>query len=216
MNSLTRIMSYDKTKNENQENCNCEECVGIDDVSKKKEIIENFNYDNFLIKIKNHQLICKEKEFLTILNLRYWYKDEKTKKFIWKALHVHGDKYDYYKTIYIKSKEKIQIECKNKHCFLQTPHDHLGGHGCKKCQHEKLAKEQTLKLEEFIIQANSVHGFGRYDYSKVKYVNYQTKVCIICKEHGNKDYEFWQTPHNHLNGVGCPLCGIKNEMKVKN
>ena len=26
MNSLTRIMSYDKTKI-NQENCNCEECV---------------------------------------------------------------------------------------------------------------------------------------------------------------------------------------------
>ena len=29
MNSLTRIMSYDKTKIKNQENCNCEECVNI-------------------------------------------------------------------------------------------------------------------------------------------------------------------------------------------
>ena len=29
MNSLTRIMSYDKTKNVNQENCNCDECTNV-------------------------------------------------------------------------------------------------------------------------------------------------------------------------------------------
>ena len=52
MNLLNRVMSYDKTK-VNQESCNCEECVGITDVSEKKEIIGNFRYtDDFLRKRK--------------------------------------------------------------------------------------------------------------------------------------------------------------------
>ena len=43
-----------------------------------------------------------------------------------------------------------------------------------------------LTTEEFIAKAKAVHG-DRYDYSKVKYVDSKTKICIICKEHG----EFW-------------------------
>ena len=63
MNSLTRIMSYDKTKIENQENCNCEECVGINDISEKKEIVGNFRFaDDFLRKIENYRMMCKEKK----------------------------------------------------------------------------------------------------------------------------------------------------------
>ena len=57
-------------------------------------------------------------------------------------------------------------------------------------------------IEEFIAKAKVVHG-DRYDYFKVEYVNNHTKVCIICKEHG----EFWQTPASHLSGRGCPRCG---------
>lgn len=39
MNLLNRIMSYDKTKNENQENCNCAECIGNAEISKKRELL---------------------------------------------------------------------------------------------------------------------------------------------------------------------------------
>lgn len=59
-----------------------------------------------------------------------------------------------------------------------------------------------LTTEEFIKKAREVHG-DRYDYSKVEYVNNQTKVCIICPIHG----EFIQTPSNHLRGNGCLQCG---------
>ena len=41
MNLLNRAMSYDKTKNENQEKCNCAECLGNAEISKKTEIIVN-------------------------------------------------------------------------------------------------------------------------------------------------------------------------------
>ena len=58
--------------------------------------------------------------------------------------------------------------------------------------------------EQFILKARQVHGW-KYDYSKVEYVNNNTKVCIICPEHG----EFWQTPHNHLANHGCRICSDK-------
>lgn len=58
-----------------------------------------------------------------------------------------------------------------------------------------------MDKEEFIERANKRHC-GKYDYSKVEYINCKTKVCIICPEHG----EFWQTPDNHYRGQGCPMC----------
>ena len=48
---------------------------------------------------------------------------------------------------------------------------------------------------------------NKYDYSKVEYVNGQTKVCIICQKHD----EFWQAPNSHLSGKGCPICAGKNK-----
>ena len=45
---------------------------------------------------------------------------------------------------------------------------------------------KKLTTEEFIEKARKIHG-NKYDYSKVVYVNSQTKVCIICPIHG----DFW-------------------------
>lgn len=55
--------------------------------------------------------------------------------------------------------------------------------------------------ETFIEKARGIHG-DKYDYSKVRYINNSTNVCIICPTHG----EFWQTPAKHLSGSGCPKC----------
>lgn len=66
-----------------------------------------------------------------------------------------------------------------------------------------------LTREEFIRRAKEKHG-DKYDYSKVEYKNYSTKVCIICKEgeHG----EFFQYPGDHLNGKGCLKCSGRNKL----
>lgn len=55
--------------------------------------------------------------------------------------------------------------------------------------------------EEFITEAQAKHG-DHYDYSRVCYVNFTTKVVVICCKHG----EFKITPSHHLNGVGCRRC----------
>jgi very-short-patch-repair endonuclease len=76
--------------------------------------------------------------------------------------------------------------------------------GCPLCGIKKRNECKKLTTEEFIKRAIKIHGF-LYNYSKTEYENYNTPLCIICSNH-KKPYEFWQTPHSHLNGKGCPLC----------
>ena len=185
MNVLNQIISYDK----NQE-CNCGNC---------KPIVEE--------QITKYPLLS-EKEIEQIIKERYDYKDKKTKIFIKKALKKHGDKYDYSNSIYVKWDINIEIICRieghdsflmrlDKHCYR--------GQGCKLCGIKKRANKQRMTFEEFIEKSNKKHGFGRYDYSKVIYVNNHTEVTIICHNH-EEPYEFPQTSHNHLYGQGCPKC----------
>lgn len=63
---------------------------------------------------------------------------------------------------------------------------------------------KKLTLNDFVQRSNIIHNF-KYNYSKVNYVNSNTKVCIICPEHG----EFYQRPNAHLSGQGCKQCGYK-------
>lgn len=119
-----------------------------------------------------------------------------TEDFIREAREVHGNKYDYSKTVYKKAHEKVCIICPEHGEFWQAPANHLTGEKCPKCSKVKSDREY------FIERAKKVHG-EKYDYSKVEYVNNDTKVCIICPEHG----EFWQNMNSHLEGRGCPVCG---------
>ena len=127
-----------------------------------------------------------------------------TQTFIEKARQVHGDKYDYSKVEYVNNKTKVCIICHEKDIlghehgeFWQRPNDHLSGYGCAKCNNEY---KPTTK--EWVELATYIHE-GKYDYSKVEYINANTKVCIICPVHG----EFWMTPLNHIhNKCCCPKC----------
>lgn len=123
-----------------------------------------------------------------------------TDDFIKKAKKIHGDKYDYSKVEYVNTNTKVCIICPEHGEFWQTPHNHLAGHLCQKCGN----KVEVLNQDDFIKKAKEIHN-EKYDYSKVKYIKSIEKVCIICPEHG----EFWQTPHMHLKGAGCPKCGRK-------
>lgn len=122
-------------------------------------------------------------------------------EFIDKAKKIHNNKYDYSKSEYINSRTKICVICPKHGDFFITPNSHLAGCGCKKCSNEEKSEKKKKGLEEFIKEANYIHN-NKYDYSKVEYINSQTKVCIICPQHG----EFWQTPSIHLRTSGCPKC----------
>lgn len=127
-------------------------------------------------------------------------------EFILKAKDVHGEKYIYKQVIYNGVDEKVKIICPEHGTFEQTPYYHLKGHGCPICRYIK-ARENNPNLSntnDFIFKAKEKYG-DLYGYEKVEYFNAKTKVCIICKEHG----EFYVTPNNHLRGKGCPICGRK-------
>lgn len=124
-----------------------------------------------------------------------------TKEWIQKAHTIHGDKYDYSKVDYKRSRDKVCIICPTHGEFWQIANSHMQGEGCPKCGREKAKKSQSSNTNKFIEKAREIHG-NKYDYSKVKYLNNRTKVCIICPKHG----EFQQAPAHHLRGQGCPKC----------
>ena len=122
-----------------------------------------------------------------------------TEQFIEKARNVHGDKYDYSKVEYINAKTKICVICPIHGEFWILPYNFLNGKGCYKCGRIESSSKNSITTNEFIEMARKIHG-DKYDYSKVKYINNHTKVCII-DENGE---EFWQTPSAHLRGCGNP------------
>lgn len=120
-----------------------------------------------------------------------------TEEFIDLARSVHGDKYGYEKVRYTNKTTEVCITCPEHGDFWQLPNRHLKGVGCPTCG----SLHNLMTTEEFIIRAKETHG-DKYDYSKVEYRGTQIPVCIICPEHG----EFYQAPHNHINGSQCPKC----------
>ena len=121
------------------------------------------------------------------------------KVFLERAPKIHNNKYDYSLVDFKSTQDFIQIICPEHGIFTQKVSIHLRGYGCQKC-----GGGVRLTNEEFIEKAKAIHG-DKYGYEKTQYVNTSTKVCIICKEHG----EFWQVPNNHLFGAGCPKCAGK-------
>ena len=138
-----------------------------------------------------------------------------TIQFIEKARNIHGDKYDYFKTNYINSRTKLVITCPKHGDFEQRASAHLLGNGCPKCakimteEHKNKIQQSNLKTrgmttEQWVARCKKVHN-DFYDYSKTKYINQRTDVCIICPKHG----EFLQKADSHIRGFGCPKCGYE-------
>lgn len=136
------------------------------------------------------------------------FRKERLEYFIKTSNEVHGFKYDYSQVEYVNNSTNVKIICPIHGVFHQKPDKHIIGQGCPKC-----AKNFKRDLEYFIEKSRLVHG-NKYDYSKVEYKNMNTKVCIVCKKHG----EFWQTPKNHIYHMECcPKCQssiLEKEVRV--
>jgi len=126
-------------------------------------------------------------------------RQQRFQNFVVKAHKIHQNKYQYDLTTYKTLKQKIRIWCPIHGWFEQFCSDHLRGSGCKLCYYEK-NRDDFLS---FKTKANQVHQ-NKYDYSKVEYKNSHTKVNIKCLIHGI----FSQRPNDHIQGIGCPQCGI--------
>ena len=120
---------------------------------------------------------------------------------IQKFIKIHGNKYDYSKVIYLGTHIKVCIICPIHGEFWQTPHNHLAGQGCVKCGYSKNSLSFKHTTEQFIQKSNQIHN-NKYKYPNAVYESAFKKLSVTCEVHG----DFLQTPNNHLNGQGCPLC----------
>jgi hypothetical protein len=121
-----------------------------------------------------------------------------TEDFIIRAKEIYGDTYDYGSTVLTNgSRSKITYMCSIHGEVDQLANGHLSGKGCGWCAGTR-KKTTPIVIREF----KEVHG-ERYDYSSVHYTGANNPVVIGCALHGT----FEQTPHGHLKGKGCSLCG---------
>lgn len=176
-------------------------------------------YDYSLVEYKNSQtqvrIICPiHGEFMQTPNnhlfshgcaecalmIRAKSKTWTTEKFIARAREIHGNRYVYDKTVYIRNTKSVIITCRIHGDFEQTPADHINARAnCPLCANVKRGKTTRMNLEKFEKAARKVHG-DKYTY--LKYRGSKAKAVIVCPKHG----AFEQTAERHLRGGGCRIC----------
>lgn len=126
--------------------------------------------------------------------------------FIKEAKIIHGNQYDYDESSYTKVSASIRINCKLHGWFEQLADAHIRQiQGCPECGRLSQISKRKMTREEFILKSVEVHKSNNYDYSKVVYKNNRTRVEVGCLKHG----PFFPSPDNHLQGSGCPSCGVE-------
>ena len=196
-----------------------------------QQVIEQFKrahgdlYDYSLVEYKNNRkkvsILCKEHGIFKQLPadhksgvgcIQCGYNSTKSKRahpqdnVIKEFKKAHGNRYDYSEVKYINSKIPVLIICKEHGAFFQKPEFHKVGHGCPQCGMQKNANKKRLDQNDIINRFKNIHK-NKYDYSRVKYINYSTSVEIICKKHGI----FLQSPNEHMRGANCPTCAFSNK-----
>lgn len=122
--------------------------------------------------------------------------------FLERSIDKHGDAYDYSLANYTGLTKFVTIICKIHGEFEQRAGDHFR-FGCNECGKERTKNAKRLDTKTVIQRSREVHG-DRYDYSRTKYIDSETRITIGCKIHGF----FEQLPGVHyLQGCGCNECG---------
>ena len=123
-------------------------------------------------------------------------------QFIEDMYRIYGKKLKFNFNEYTRKSGTVTAICP-KHGEIKHPAAYwLSGKGCEYCNGKFFPKD-------FVKLAKKVHG-DRYDYSKTEIPkSTQSKVTIICPEHG----EFKQFVWLHLSGCKCPACaGFPNRL----
>lgn len=99
--------------------------------------------------------------------------------FVERCREVHGDTYYYDRLVYTGYNARVEIGCPKHGYYWCQARNHLSGSGCLLCHNEG----KRLGKKAFINKARKIHG-SAYSYKNVSYVNSNTEVEIVCKNHG--------------------------------
>lgn len=119
------------------------------------------------------------------------------------ANKIHGGRYIYKPFVYKNGKQRFELKCPQHGWFNQRTSNHIEGRGCEKCATLVTSEKLRMSTQDFLEAAKQIHG-NIYDYKRVKYESFHSKLTIICKVHGI----FKQSAASHLSGNKCIKCGF--------
>ena len=132
-----------------------------------------------------------------------------TNDFIKKAMLIHGDEYDYSKSVYTRSKDKLIIICGKHGEFLQKANTHLSKHrkiGCPECGKKRKNNKLMLTKDTFISKVKKAHkNNNQYNFDGIDYKGTKGFVTVLCKYHG----EFKIVAESLIVGQGCKKCYLE-------
>lgn len=100
---------------------------------------------------------------------------------------------------YININTKMIFRCNSGHIYSRVPSNHLKGIGCPVCSQEIKQKNVKKTIEEYYKECS-----GKNIDMPIEniYLGKATKLKHIC----TNNHIYLQTPNNHLNSHGCPIC----------
>jgi hypothetical protein len=136
----------------------------------------------------------------------------KNSAFIERLKEIHGNRYDYSKTQYTGSRNKIIATCKIHGDFNVLAYSILYRHGCKECGKKIQILKSSINLIQFVEKCSELN-YNKYDYSLIESIGFslKNKVNIVCPFHGT----FTQIANYHFYGQGCKKCkSSKGEYRI--
>lgn len=124
-------------------------------------------------------------------------------EFLGKAKKTFKSQYTYEDVVYINSKSKVTITCREHGPFQQTPGKFLAGTGCPSCGLERRHDSRRLKKDDVLRRLKIVHG-DTLRFHIDEYENTRQKITVSCHLHG----KFQSSIGNLFTGRGCPKCSI--------
>lgn len=159
-----------------------------------------------------------------------------TNEFIENSIKIHGNKYLYTNTEYIKGNIKVKIICPVHGQFLQSPINHLNTKGCPKCGYSnrpiKSTNNKQIKsllsdlLDTYTDDMNTIQisfkNGGKYEImSKTTFsIYWSNEKSIIYEERENFDIQYklnsqwtfqYAVPNKILNNHSLIACAIHSK-----
>lgn len=146
-------------------------------------------------------------------------KTERAGDFIERVREVHGDTYDYTKTVHKTMHDTITVTCRKHGDFTLKALKHLySKQGCGLCEaeikktriveyrHLSASAKISNTAKTFFERCSEAHG-GTYTYPEQDYLGAKTNITAECSQHG----PFLASAWKHLQGTnGCPSCAVRS------
>lgn len=143
-------------------------------------------------------------------------KKKTTEQWVKESMNIHGSDYDYSKSEYISSKDKICIICPIHGEFWIIANDHLQGRGCPKCRKRKNnysnKKHRAKTIDKGLFEEMVNNKFGKNNVTIIEYCGFTKNALLKCNKQDDNNKEhglFYVKPSDFLlekRKTICPKC----------